>query len=181
MSEPSGPQWCARFPPGKSLDDLLPDFADKVRAFLSQLSRSGASVSIADTYRPPQRAYLMHWCCMVGGSGQDPHAVPPIAGVAIDWTCGGSIVQARAAARQMMDDYQIKFPAALESRHTQRRAIDMTIGWSGTLNIRDFNGGAHAITSGPRDGSNPDLIRVGASYGVIKLVTDPPHWSDDGH
>ena len=181
MSEPSGPQWCARFPPGKSLDDLLPDFADKVRAFLSQLSHAGASVSIADTFRPPQRAYLMHWCCMLGGSGQDPHAVPPMAGVNIDWTCGGSIVQARAAARQMMAGYQIQFPAALESRHTQRRAIDMTIGWSGTLNIRDFNGQSHAIADGPRNGSHPDLIRVGASYGVIKLVSDPPHWSDDGH
>ena len=78
MAEVSGPQWCARFPPSKSLDDLLPDFSDQVRAFLSQLSKAGASVSIADTYRPPQRAYLMHWCCMIGGSGQDPHAVPPM-------------------------------------------------------------------------------------------------------
>ncbi len=181
MSEPSGPKWCARFPPSKSLDDLVPDFSDGVRAFLSQLSKAGASVSIADTYRPPERAYLMHWCCMVGGSGQDPHSVPPRPGVNIDWTCGGSIVSARAAARQMMDGYQIRFPAALESRHTQRRAIDMTIGWQGTLKIRDFNGQAHTISSGPRNGSNPELIRVGATFGVIKLASDPPHWSDDGH
>jgi hypothetical protein len=81
----------------------------------------------------------------------------------------------------MMAGYQIKFPAALESRHTQRRAIDMTIGWNGTLNIRDFNGQAHAIASGPQNGSNSQLIAVGATFGVIKLVTDPPHWSDDGH
>jgi uncharacterized Zn-binding protein involved in type VI secretion len=26
-----------------------------------------------------------------------------------------------------------------------------------------------------------DLHAVGASYGVHKLVSDPPHWSDDGH
>jgi hypothetical protein len=57
----------------------------------------------------------------------------------------------------------------------------MTISWGGTLNIRDFNGKVHAIASGPRNGSNPDLIAVGATFGVIKLVTDPPHWSDDGH
>lgn len=180
MSEPAGAQWCARFAPSKSLDDLLPDFADRVRAFLSALSRAGATVSIADTYRPTQRAYLMHWCCMVGGSGQDPHAVPPMAGVNIDWTCGG-IAQARAAARAMMTGYAIQFPAALESRHTQRRAIDMTIGWNGPLTIRDFNGQSHVIANGPRDGSNPQLIQVGASFGVIKLVSDPPHWSDDGH
>ena len=181
MAEVSGPQWCARFPPSKSLDDLVPDFSDAVRAFLSQLSKAGASVSIADTYRPPQRAYLMHWCCMIGGSGQDPHAVPPMQGVNIDWSHGGSIAGARTAAKQMMTGYQIQFPAALESRHTQRRAIDMTIGWNGTLNIRDFNGQNHATAGGPQNGSNPQLIAVGATFGVIKLVTDPPHWSDDGH
>ena len=65
---------------------LLPEFAERAKAFISALTRAGASVSIADTYRPPQRAYLMHWCCMVGGSGQDPHSVPPMPGVAIDWT-----------------------------------------------------------------------------------------------
>jgi hypothetical protein len=101
--------------------------------------------------------------------------------VNIDWTCGGSIAAARTAARQMMAGYQIQFPAALESRHTQRRAVDMTIGWADALNITDFNGQAHAINGGPRDGSNPQLIAVGATFGVIKLVSDPPHWSDDGH
>jgi hypothetical protein len=181
MAEPAGPQWCARFPASQSLDDLLPDFGDKVRAFLSQMQKAGANVTIADTYRPPERAYLMHWCCMIGGSGQDPAAVPAMAGVDIDWTCGGSIANARNAARQMMTGYQIQFPAALESRHTQRRAVDMTIGWNGTLNITDFNGQSHAIAGDPHNGSNPQLIAAGATFGVIKLVSDPPHWSDDGH
>ena len=81
----------------------------------------------------------------------------------------------------MMAGYQIQFPAALESRHTQRRAVDMTIGWNGTLTITDFNGASHAIASGPCSGSNTELIAVGATFGVIKLVSDPPHWSDDGH
>jgi hypothetical protein len=57
----------------------------------------------------------------------------------------------------------------------------MTIGWQGTLNIRDFDGKLHHISSTPRDGSNPELMAVGATFGVIKLPTDPPHWSDDGH
>jgi len=26
-----------------------------------------------------------------------------------------------------------------------------------------------------------DLHAVGASYGARKLVSDPPHWSDNGH
>jgi hypothetical protein len=28
---------------------------------------------------------------------------------------------------------------------------------------------------------NPVLHKIGASYGVIKLLSDPPHWSSDGH
>jgi hypothetical protein len=181
MAELSGPQWCARFPTSVSLDDLLPDFGDRVRAFLSRLRAGGATVEVNATFRPPERAYLMHWCCMVGESGQDPSAVPHLAGVNIDWSHGGSTSSARAAARQMMARYQIRFPAALVSRHTQRRAIDMTIGWRGALHITDFDGHAHTIDGGPRNGANPQLIRVAATFGVIKLVSDPPHWSDDGH
>lgn len=181
MSEPSGAQWCARFPTSVSPDDLLRAFRDNVLAFVSAMKRGGASVSIAATWRPPERAYLMHWCCMLADSGQDPRAIPPMKGVAIDWTCGGDIALARRNAAAMKKGYAIQFPAALVSRHTQRRAIDMTIRWKDTLSIRDFDGKLWRIASAPRSGSNPDLIRVGATFSVIKLVSDPPHWSDDGH
>lgn len=180
MAENSGPLWCARFPCTTTLDDLLPEFGDACRAFISQIKKGGATVSIATTYRPPERAYLMHFCCMIGNSGQDPYAVPPMKGVNIDWTHGGATLQAREAARKMMAKYQIAFPAALTSRHTQRRAIDMTIAWKGNLKITDFKGQAHVISSGPRNGSNPQLVAVGKTFGVIKLMSDPPHWSDDG-
>lgn len=180
MAENSGPPWCARFPCTTTLDDLLPDFGDACRAFISQMKKGGATVSIATTYRPPERAYLMHFCCMIGNSGQDPYAVPPMKGVNIDWTHGGATLKARDAARRMMEKYQIAFPAALTSRHTQRRAIDMTIGWKGNLKIIDFKGQTHVISSGSRNGSNPQLAAVGKSFGVIKLMSDPPHWSDDG-
>lgn len=29
--------------------------------------------------------------------------------------------------------------------------------------------------------SQSSLHAVGATYGVYKLLSDPPHWSDDGH
>ena len=181
MSEVSGPQWCARFPTSNKLEDLTPDFGDACRAFISAMQKGGATVSVAATYRPPERAYLMHWCCMIGNSGQDPASVPPMPGVAIDWTHNHSPADAKAAAKAMMVKYEIQFPAALVSRHTQRRAVDMTIGWQGTLTITDFDGVTHKIASSPRNGSNPELIQVGRTFGVIKLVSDPPHWSDDGH
>jgi hypothetical protein len=180
MSELSGPQWCVRFPGSKLTKDLLPDFRDRVEAFLSVMKTADASVSIGATFRPPERAYLMHWCCMITGSGQDPAAVPPMAGVNIGWA-HATLTESKSAASAMKQTYAIKFPAALVSRHTQRRAIDMTISWKGTLAIRDFNGKLHSIASTPRTGSNAELIAVGKSFGVVKLVTDPPHWSDDGH
>lgn len=181
MSEQSGAQWCARFPTSVTPDDLLPDFRDRALAFISAIKHGGATVYIAATWRPPERAYLMHWCCMVADSGQDPAAVPPMGGVDIDWSHGGDIHEARAGAAAMKRGYDIKFPAALVSRHTQRRAIDMTIAWQGTLTVRDFNGQERAISMPPRSGSNQILVDVGRSFGVIKLLTDPPHWSDDGH
>ena len=49
MAEISGPEWCARFATSTSLDDLLPDFGDRVRAFLTQLRRAGARVQVNAT------------------------------------------------------------------------------------------------------------------------------------
>lgn len=56
MAENSGPQWCKRFSCSASLDGLLPEFGDTCRAFISQLKKAGAAVSIANTYRPVERA-----------------------------------------------------------------------------------------------------------------------------
>jgi hypothetical protein len=187
--KPSGAAWALQFPPSRLVSDLVPAFRDRVNPFIASMRTAGASVSIADTYRPPERAYLMHWCCMVAGfapAGSNkitmvkPGDVPPMAGVDIDWTHGGDDTAARAAAVAMVHAYQIRFPAALASRHTQRRAIDMTIGWQGVLTLRDAAGNPNSIASGPRTGANPTLWAIGKTFGVVKLPSDPPHWSDDG-
>jgi hypothetical protein len=80
----------------------------------------------------------------------------------------------------MVANYGIAFQPALTSRHTAGRAIDMTINWEGDLEINKKDGTTVIITTSPRNGNNPELHAVGASYGVFKLVSDPPHWSDDG-
>jgi hypothetical protein len=79
----------------------------------------------------------------------------------------------------MVDLFQIAYEPSLTSRHIEGRAIDMTIGWNGTLKIKDKKGNIREIGA-PRSGDNPDLHKLGATYGAIKLVSDPPHWSDDG-
>ncbi len=174
MKEHAGAQWCARFPTSRDLNDLVQPFRANVTRFIAALRDGRAGVHISATYRPRERAYLMHWCCKIAG-GQDPAAVPAMPGVAIDWTCGGNRVAAKTAARAMMQGYAIAFPAALASRHTQKRAIDMTVSFQGAITVRDANGAAKRVAA------QTDLYPIGASYGVHKLVSDRPHWSDDGH
>jgi len=181
MAEFSGPEWCVRFPGSRSLDDLDPVWRGAVRAFVSALVRGGAVVDIEATLRPKERAYLMHWCWMITNLSQAPSAVPPLAGVAIDWTHGGDHRAARHAAAAMVAGFGLQYLPSLSSRHVAGRAVDMTIAWSERLSVRDFDGNPHYILTAPHDGSNPDLIKVGASYGVRKLISDRPHWSDDGH
>ncbi|NMV39582.1 hypothetical protein HGR00_16830 [Ralstonia insidiosa] len=81
----------------------------------------------------------------------------------------------------MVAAYGIVFRPALSSRHTEGLAIDMTIRWSDMLRITDAAGTVVAIENSPRNGGNSALHTVGASYGVKKLLSDPPHWSEDGH
>ena len=86
-----------------------------------------------------------------------------------------------AAAAAMADAYEIRYRPGRTSRHTEGNAIDMTISWSGSLAIQNRDGTTVTIASTPKNGSNPQLHSVGASYGVYKLVGDRPHWSSDGH
>ena len=186
MAEPSGAQWCARFPTSTSVVDLAEPFQGCVTAFLAAIRSGGGSYEITATRRPAERAYLMHWAWAVGRDGFDPAAVPPHPGVGIAWVhtnpagtpdLGASI----AAARAMVQNYDMAHQAVLDSRHIEGRAIDMDVAWSDTLAMHNAQGTLQPITSGPRNGQNVDLHAVGRTYGVIKLVSDPPHWSDDGH
>lgn len=189
MAEVSGPQWCDRFPGSADPKELESPFRESVLSFVTNLRASGATVNIAATYRPPERAWLMHYACMIAGymgadgiyRELDPRMAPPATNaLAIDWTHGGNVEAARAAAKAMVAHYGIVYPAALTSRHTQRKAIDMHIAWTGTLTLVDFVGGIHAISAEPRDGTNEQLAIVGKTYNVVKNITDAPHWSTDG-
>lgn len=171
---PSGPAWCEKFPTSTSLNDLDPTFEPKVVAFISALKDAGAGVEVSATYRPVERAYLMHYCCMITDGKITASAVPPMAGVDIDWTHGGDMIVARSAAAQMVHGYGIAYPAALVSRHTQRLAVDMTISWAGTIEVKDARGVSHLCQV------QEDLWPIGASFAVIKLPSDRPHWSSDG-
>jgi D-alanyl-D-alanine dipeptidase len=182
----SGSSWVDQFPTSRSVDDLREPFRSNVQSFLKAITQSGASLRIADTLRPPERAYLMHWSFAVANATANPAKVPLMTGVDIQWvhtdpTGHPDFVASQSAASGMVKGYGIVFAPALESRHSEGLAIDMTISWQGDLSIIDAAGSTQTIQSEPRNGLNLDLHRIGASYGVVKLVTDPPHWSSDGH
>jgi hypothetical protein len=182
----SGSSWVSKFPTSTDVADLIPPFRDNVKLFLAALNTAGASVSISATYRPPERAFLMAYAWSIAREGLSPAKVPANPAIDIDWVyrfANGRInySASKQAAEDMVQGYDIAFKPALSSQHTRRLAIDITVGWPATLNILDAHSKKVAITSLPRSGSNADLIAVGATYQVIKLVSDPPHWSVDGH
>lgn len=176
----SGAHWVRFFPGSISIADLASPFRQRVQAFEQALRVAGARMVIAATYRPPQRAYLMHYAARISRGEIAPQNVPSYAGVAIDWvhyTNAGSV----QAARDMVNAYGIGTnPVALTSRHTQGYAIDWEITWQGTLNVKNAQGRIVSIGTPRTSYQNSVLWQVGATYGVIHLRYDPPHWSIDG-
>lgn len=189
--ERSGSQWVNRFRGSASLDELRGSFKDKAEAFVGALRAAGATVTISATYRPPRRAYLMHWSWRIVKRDFDPAAVPPMDGVDINWKHDDnegkySRQLSIAAAKAMVDAFDIQrlgVAPALQSRHILGCGVDMNVAWTGALVIPDAYGYVVEIKTLPRSGRNPQLHRVAASYGVIKYNRagrDDPHWSDNG-
>lgn len=179
----SGAAWWhahqARFPNSAAIADLAEPFRTRAAAFVGALREAGARVAIASTRRNAVRAKLMAYSWRIASAALDPGAVPAIPGVAIRWDHGDD-TRSRRAAQEMVALFGIAYPPALTSRHIAGRAIDMTINWSGTLALVDAVGARHRLEA-PRSGAgNTALHAIGAGYGVHKLLSDPPHWSDDG-
>lgn len=181
----SGADWVKQFPTSRDIADLASPFRENVDAFVTALTNAGATVSIAATYRPAERAYLMHYAYRIAREGLDPRQVPARANIDIEWVHRKAnnqvdLVASRNAAEDMVVAYGIVYRPALNSQHTARLAIDMTISWSGTLSIKNARGAQVEIKGTPRSGQNAELHAVGRTYNVVKLVSDPPHWSSDG-
>jgi Putative peptidoglycan binding domain len=175
----SGPEWVKQFLASTSLNDLSFPFREYAQEFFTALEEAKATVEIANTYRPPERAYMMHYCVRIADGKIFAGDVPDFPGVEIDWEHYTNALSVWWADK-MAYDYDIAFPAALRSNHTVGRAVDWNIEWEGTLKIKDVSGNIVAIGA-PNNGSrNADLWDVAATYGVYKLPADEPHWSLDG-
>lgn len=186
----SGRAWYDDFPTSVSTDDLSEPFKTNATNFLKALADAGATYTINATYRPAQRAYLMHYAYAIARDGMNPASVPAYDGegasVNIDWVhrdAAGKVDRAasKTAAEEMVKAYDMAYTAALQSRHTEGHAMDVDISWTGDLSIKNARGRTVVIKSSPRNGAgNEELHAVGRTYGVIKHKTDRPHWSTDG-
>src|SRR5262249_52128604 len=143
--ELSGPARVSRFPGSNKPSDCVEPFQTRLMTFLAALSKAGATVNISATFRPPERAYLMHYAWMIAENLVVPQNVPAMVGVAIDWVHRDAsnqpdIPASRSAAMQMVSAYGIVAAPALQSRHTEGNAVDMDITWRSSLTIDDHLG-----------------------------------------
>ncbi|WP_422927862.1 peptidoglycan-binding domain-containing protein [Singulisphaera sp. PoT] len=181
----SGPEWVKQFPGSRKMEDLNDEFRPKFQLFQAALKEAGATTRINSTLRPPERAYLMHWCWRIARQDFDPREVPAREGVDIRWWHGDAATS-KQKALEMVNAYGMKnlqVRPALNSRHTEGKAVDMDVTWKDTLKIERHDGTTVEISSAPRDSTNPDLIEVAKGYGVIHFINVPKdavHWSTDG-
>ncbi|MDF7777219.1 hypothetical protein P1X14_18310 [Sphingomonas sp. AOB5] len=179
----SGASWWqanqAKYPNSDKIADLEKPFRDNVTKFIQAMKDGGASVTVAATRRNETRAKLMHYCWKVSKGQLAPDKVPAIPGVRIQWD-HGNLAKSKKGAQEMSDLFGLAYEPSLTSLHIKGLAIDMTIGWTSTLKIKDATGKTQELAA-PRSGeSNTKLHAIGAGYKVVKLVSDPPHWSVDG-
>jgi hypothetical protein len=167
-----------RFANSTSLDDLAPDFRDRAKRFITAMRAGRANVTITSTRRNKIRAYLMHYSWAVSSGDIAPADVPIEPGCVILWDHHNAEASCKAA-QEMRDLFGLVYEPSLRSRHIEGKAIDMVISWTGTITVRDASGRSVTLSSAA-GGKNPALHKIGASYGVIKLLSDPPHWSSDG-
>jgi hypothetical protein len=197
----SGASWNTRWPGGDAdVNHLNAEFGPQVTAFIAAMSEAGLSVRPTSTLRSPQRSYLMHFSYLIAKGKIAPQDVPayvPIAGEKgpkVCWvhqTATGkpSKKDSVAAAKELLSalgvDASLGTAPALRSRHNTGDAIDMQIQWTAkSIKVANAAGKTVKIGSTPKDGTNPRLIAVGATYGVhhfVPVAVDRNHWSSDGH
>jgi hypothetical protein len=159
---------------------IAPGFREKVETFIAALRLAGAIVTSNATLRNKTRAHLMHYSFKLSKGRIKAKDVPAVDGCDIVWDHGEE-KKSQKAAKEMVDLFRIVFQPSLTSLHISGLAIDMNISWTGTMKIVDGKGVTREIGAPANGSGNAALHKVGATYGVNKLLSDAPHWSSTGH
>jgi len=168
-----------------SVDDLVDPFKTNVKAFIKALEDAGATVDVGETKRSDKRAYLFHWCWLIGLGKSKASDADEMTGVEIEWDHGDD-EKSKKGAKEMIDGFGLAVPPqstnapALNSNHIAGKAVDMNITWKATIKIKKKDGTEVSVDFMDDVNQNTKLHDVGESYDVHKLTTDAPHWSIDG-
>ena len=169
-----------------NVDDLVEPFRSSAMSFIKALKDAGATVIVSTTRRSDKRAYLFHWSWKISQGKCRASDPPALAEVDILWDHGNE-AQSKRGALEMVNGFGLAVPPqsinppSLTSHHITGNAIDMTINWTGTINVKKKAETTVAVPFMSNVNQNSTLHAVGDSYGVKKLKTDAPHWSIDGH
>ncbi|KAF5424766.1 hypothetical protein C5S42_12595 [Candidatus Methanomarinus sp.] len=165
-----------------SLEDLADPFKTNAKNFIAAMETAGATVSINTTKRPIQRAWLMHHAWIIAKGGSAPTNDPHNTGIIWDH---GTPEETKKKAEEMIgpSGFNMAYNASLTSRHFSGNAVDMTISNMPDKFTFKHEGKDVTIDLGsPNTGQNTKLHTAADSYfKVKKLVSDAPHWSDNGH
>lgn len=186
---PSGKYWVtwANTHATKSdkVDDLTEPFKSNVKALIKALEDAGATIEIDTTKRSKKRAYLFHWAWKIYLKKCKPSDATAMTGVDIQWDHGND-TKSISGAKEMVTKFGLAVPPkstvppSLNSNHIGGKAIDMSITWSGTIQVKKKNGTDVSVTFMSDVNKNTKLHQVGESYGVKKHKKDEPHWSHNG-
>ena len=189
MEKKSGKQWVQwaneNALNSNSLSTLSAAFKPKVENFIQALVNGGALIKIETTQRSPVRAYLFHWSWLVSLEKAKPSDPPAKVGVDIIWDHGDDAASI-LGAKEMVSGFGLavppksQFAPSLTSNHILGNAIDMQITWNGKIKVKAANGSEVEINFTGSQNTNEGLIKLGATYGVLKLRNDEPHWSFNG-
>src|SRR5882762_6436755 len=105
-----------------SIDDLAQPFKSNAKAFIKALQAAGANVDIGTTRRSDKRAFLFHWCWLIGLGKAKASEATVMPGVDIEWDHGDD-TNSRNGAQEMIDGFGLAVPPisinppALNSNH----------------------------------------------------------------
>ncbi len=206
--EPLGPRWTVRFRNPEGERELLSalarhpgsrSFAERVESLLRQLREQGAEVYLNSTVRARERGYLMWGAFELSRAQSEGEVAERVAKlrsansqwrlfVPIQWLHPDGWRATREAAREMADSYEVVYASeqgARASSHYTGEAVDLVaVGLPRGVGLRGVDGAERRFDlSAPgqtRDLSlTPELIDwVERHFGLRKLVSDYPHWSD---
>jgi hypothetical protein len=205
---PPGPDWTARYRNPADREEMLaalraerPDatFADRIDDLLTQLEAQGAEVYLASTTRYRERGYLMWGAFHLSRAKDQAELESRLAvvdarnaewglDVPIDWDGAGDWQATRDAARQMADTYDVVYATekgARSSNHYGAKAADLiAIDLPRRLTLTAPDGATRSFLLTADDESRdlsltPRLIDwLEAHWGMRKLRSDYPHWTD---